>query len=173
MYLKPQIDFLKCYKKEAAHSILSKCYRMFPVLITDSRFGDIKFKNPFTLLYHARCTDIHLYNAASRASKRYLGAGNSEISVFPRVQNELKLLLVLTVWQEVLFPKPECAIRQMGPDKLSLGAVTAERRSVSHSSSSSNLVTTQTTESFRRQRWNTSVPAVPKKKSLSSCVIIC
>lgn len=38
-------------------------------------------------------------------------------------------LLVLTVWQEVLFSKPECAIRQMGPDKLSLGPVTAERRS--------------------------------------------
>lgn len=84
VYIKLQItDLLKCHKKEAAHSILLKFYRMFPVLIAGNSFGDMKFKDTFTLLYHACCTspDVHLYSVSSRTSKREFGAGNSEISV--------------------------------------------------------------------------------------------
>lgn len=72
---------------------------MFPVLIADNSFEDMKSKDPFALLYlaaalHQICISIqelqgHLKDTRVQETVR--------LSEVPRVQSELKLLLVLTV----------------------------------------------------------------------------
>lgn len=127
--------------------------------LSRQQLRDLKFKDLFALLYHACSTspDNHLYSVALRTFKRYLGAGNGEITVFLCVPNEVKLLSFDRFYspkQNVPLGKWAQTSCHQDPSLLKdTPAAVLPRSSVSHRrSSSSNLVTTQTTESFRRLR---------------------
>lgn len=126
--------FLECFQS----------YTMFPELIA--------WFSPA-----ACCSSPHIHLHPATSKRHWVSFQRASAC---RMNSEVE-----AVWQ-VLFAEAEYDIRQMGPDKLSLGPITAEGcpgccpppSSRSHRGSS-NLVTTQTTESFRHLRWNTSVSA--------------